>query len=132
MLEQADGALFPLPPIEIVPRKNDFYDYDSKYADRGSDHIIPPHGMSAQKIRAVQAVAAQAHRVIGCRGMSRADFIMDAGGNLYILEINTIPGMTPTSLLPQAAAAAGISFPRFLDMLISAARARTPLDTSAL
>lgn len=125
VLERADGSLLPLPPIEIVPKKGEFYDYASKYADGGSDHIIPPPGVSTKKIREMQDAAMQAHRVTGCRGMSRTDFIMDKKGMLHILEINTIPGMTPTSLLPQAAAAMGITFPRLLDMLVESALQRT-------
>src|SRR3989338_3272712 len=121
VLEQAHGVLLFLPPIEILPRKGDFYDYASKYADGGSDHLIPPPGLSAKKIKELQDAAAKAHRLIGCRGMSRTDFILDAKGRAYVLEINTIPGMTPTSLLPQAAAALGISFSRLLDMLIASA-----------
>lgn len=121
VLEQKDGALLSLPPIEILPQKGEFYDYASKYADGGSDHVIPPPGVSGKKIKEMQEAAAKAHRLIGCRGMSRTDFIMDAKGDLYVLEINTIPGMTPTSLLPHAAAALGISFPKLLDMLIASA-----------
>ena len=120
VLEQSDDSLLSLPPIEIVPRKSKFYDYASKYADGGSDHMIPPPDMSAKKIQELQNMAAKAHRLIGAAGMSRTDFIMDAKGRPYVLEINTIPGMTPTSLLPQAAAALGISFSKLLDMLISA------------
>jgi len=121
VLEGNKGALMPLPPVEIRPNLGGFYDYQSKYADGGSDHIVPPAGLSARAIAAVQAAACTAHRAIGCRGMSRTDFIRDPRGGLYVLEINTIPGMTATSLLPQAAAAAGISFPRLLDMIIRSA-----------
>lgn len=107
-----------LPPVEIVPRKSKFYDYRAKYADGGSDHFIPPRNMAPKTIRMIQDTAHRAHDVIGCSGMSRTDFILGDDGNLHILEINTIPGMTSTSLLPQSAAAMGITFPKLLDMLI--------------
>jgi len=121
VLEEKTGRLLSLPPIEIVPKLGVFYDYQSKYTDGGSEHIIPPHNLPQKTISAVQAAACTAHRALGCRGMSRTDFILDARGDLYVLEINTIPGMTSTSLLPQAAAAADIPFPKLLDMLIAAA-----------
>lgn len=98
-----------------------FYDYKSKYADQGSDHIIPPPGMKPSMIHKIQDAACRAHSAIGCSGMSRSDFILGKDGTLYILEINTIPGMTATSLLPQAAAAAGIAFPELLDIIIQSA-----------
>lgn len=108
-----------LPPVEIVPRKGKFYDYKSKYADGGSDHFIPPPNMAPKTIQMIQDAARRAHRVIGCSGVSRTDFILGGDGNLHILEINTIPGMTSTSLLPQSAAFVGIHFPKLLDILIA-------------
>lgn len=96
-----------LPVIEIVP-KNGFYDYESKYASGMSEHIIPARLSAAQSARA-QKLALAAHRALGCRGVSRTDFIVSPGGVMNILEVNTLPGMTATSLLPDAARAAGIS-----------------------
>ena len=107
-----------LPVIEIVP-KAAFYDYESKYADGGSEHIIPAR-LSEAQTRQVQQLAVQCHTLLGCRGMSRTDFILTSNGP-FVLEVNTIPGMTPTSLLPQAAARAGISFPQLLDKIVSLA-----------
>lgn len=121
VIEHKDGSVFALPPIEIIPRLGKFYDYDSKYADQGSDHLIPPRGMPQKRIAAIQKAAVHAHHVIGCSGMSRSDFILDKNGILHILEINTIPGMTSTSLLPQSAAHIGIGFPELLDRLIVSA-----------
>lgn len=111
------GEPFALLPIEIVPRAGAFYDYTSKYADGGSDHLIPPPGMPRSLVRHVQKDAVSAHKALGCRGMSRSDFIVRRGAP-YILEVNTIPGMTGTSLLPQAAHEAGIYFPKLLDQII--------------
>lgn len=110
-----------LPTIEILPwEKSAFYDYDAKYATGGSEHVIPARLTSAQE-REVQRLAVSAHKILGCRGVTRSDFILAENGQFYFLEINTIPGMTPTSLVPQAAAAAGISFPQLLDKLIKLA-----------
>ena len=111
----------PLPPVEIIPRLGAFYNYKSKYADMGSDHLIPPRDMDQKMIQTIQDAACRSHTVIGCSGMSRSDFIFDTNQKLHILEINTIPGMTATSLLPQAAAANGITFPELLDNLIVSA-----------
>lgn len=115
------GTVCALPPVEIIPKAGAFYDYASKYADGGSDHLISPSDMDKKTIKMIQDSACRAHQVIGCSGMSRTDFILDNDGKLYILEINTIPGMTSTSLLPQSAAHIGITFPKLLDMLIRSA-----------
>lgn len=116
ILGNAGSELQALPVVEIVP-KSAFYDFESKYADGGSDHIIPARLTAELTIR-VQALARQCHELLGCRCMSRTDFIVTADGP-YVLEVNTIPGMTPTSLLPQAAAVAGITFPDLLDRIIA-------------
>lgn len=118
VLGNAHGDLFPLPIIEIVP-KSAYYDYESKYADGGSEHIIPARLPAAVTQRA-QELALQCHNLLGCRGMSRTDMLV-VGETLSVLEVNTIPGMTPTSLLPQAAEHAGISFPQLLDRFITTA-----------
>lgn len=118
VLENQDGLPEPLPVVEIVPRSK-YYDYESKYADGGSEHIIPAR-IDAELTRAAQSQAVMCHQTLGCRGMSRTDMIL-ADGILFVLEVNTIPGMTPTSLLPQAAAHAGIAFPDLLDRIIGSA-----------
>ena len=107
-----------LPVVEIVP-KSKFYDYESKYASGGSEHIIPAR-ISNELTSKAQHYAVCSHLSLGCRGMSRTDMII-RGDRVYILEVNTIPGMTPTSLLPDAAAHAGIPFADLLDRLIAAA-----------
>jgi D-alanine-D-alanine ligase len=107
--------LRPLPLIEIIPAGH-FYDYHSKYANGGSEHVIPAR-ISADLTERAQELGLRCHRALGCMGMSRTDMIV-RGEDIYVLEVNTIPGMTPTSLLPQAAAAVGISFPQLLDTLI--------------
>ncbi len=106
-----------LPIIEIVPR-GEFYDFDSKYAPGGSQHICPAR-LSEETTAIVKDFAERAHKVLGCTGVSRSDFILDADGTPWILETNTIPGMTATSLLPDAARAEGIEFPELCTRLIA-------------
>jgi D-alanine-D-alanine ligase len=118
VLEDENGRPFVLPPTEIIPQSAAFFDYHAKYATGGSLEITPARITQVQT-KEVQALAVRAHRALGCRGMSRSDFIL-SGGKFYILETNTIPGMTEASLLPKAAATAGISFPALLDMIIVA------------
>jgi D-alanine-D-alanine ligase len=104
-----------LPVIEIVP-KGGFYDYEAKYAPGGSEHIIPARITDAET-REAREIALKSFRLLGCSGMARVDIMLGADG-MFVLEVNTIPGMTPTSLLPEAAKAVGIGFSRLLDMLI--------------
>ena len=97
-----------LPVIEIVPIVSDFYDYEAKYSDGGSEHIIPAR-LPAATLAYAQEQAIVAHRALGCVGMSRSDFIVDGLGTAWIIETNTIPGMTELSLLPDSAGHAGIT-----------------------
>ena len=97
-----------LPIIEIVPQSK-FYDYKAKYAPGGSEHIIPARLEKKVTERTAQ-LALEAHRSLGCRAYSRVDLRVDTKGQPWVLEINTIPGMTERSLLPEAACAIGISF----------------------
>lgn len=121
VLEGSRGRLKVLPPTEIIAKAGNFYDYKSKYNEGGSEHITPPRNMSVKVIKKIQDAACRAHSTLGCSGMSRSDFILGKDGKLYILEINTIPGMTRTSLLPDAARVQGIKFPRLLDLIIKSA-----------
>lgn len=111
-----------LPPTEIIPKTN-FFDYKAKYTSGASREITPPE-LSVSKIKEIQRTALAAHRAIGARGLSRTDVIMDKKGVFYVLEINTLPGLTKTSLLPQEAAALGIEFPRLLEIIIENALRR--------
>lgn len=104
-----------LPPIEIRP-KSGRYDYQSKYTVGATEYLIPAE-VPERAIREAQDLALAAHRALGCRGMSRVDLMLGAEG-FEILEVNTIPGMTETSLLPKAAAAAGIPFPDLCERLL--------------
>ena len=111
-----------LPTLEVVP-EHEFYDYESKYVPGMSRHIIPAR-VSEQARAECQRIALDAHRILGCRGMSRADTIVTEADEVYLLEVNTIPGMTRTSLLPDAARAAGIEFPELCERLVALALER--------
>lgn len=97
------------PIVEIVP-KVDFYTYENKYTKGASDYFCPAR-LDEETTRKVQAAALAAHRSLGLEVYSRVDVLLDAAGNPCVLEVNTIPGMTETSLLPKGAAAVGVSFP---------------------
>ena len=99
--------------IEIVPLSESFYGFDAKYAKGGSKHVLPAN-LKPNIYQQVQELACEAHKALGCRGVSRADFRYDdrpdGTGALVVLEVNTQPGMTETSLTPEMAAYAGFSF----------------------
>jgi D-alanine-D-alanine ligase len=106
----------PLIPTEIVPKTSKFFDYEAKYTPGATEEITPPRDISDEMYREIQKTAVRAHKILGCGGMSRTDMII-RNGTLYVLELNTIPGMTEVSLYPQAARAAGIDFPELLSRL---------------
>ena len=109
-----------LPVIEIVPH-NDFYDFEAKYAQGGSDHICPAR-ISDELTRICQEESIAAHKALGCRGVSRSDIIIDeVTGTAYVLETNTIPGMTSTSLIPDAARVEGTEFPELCRQIVELA-----------
>lgn len=106
-----------LPPVLIEPVVGEFFDYESKYAKDGAREICPaplPEAVLAE----VKRLALAAHRALGMACYSRTDFILDAQGRLTILEVNSLPGMTATSLVPQEARAAGMDFGQLLGRLI--------------
>ena len=111
-----------LVPTEIIPKNSEFFDYKAKYMPGASNDITPPN-MEKDIIEKIQAIALKAHTILGCSGMSRTDMIV-SDDDIYVLETNTIPGMTPTSLLPQEAQALGISFSELLDKIIESALRR--------
>ncbi len=111
-----------LPIVEIIPGEEfAFFDYQAKYQPGASREVCPAELPPEVTARA-QAIALAAHRALQLKGYSRTDMIV-AGDSIYVLETNTIPGMTPTSLLPQAAAAHGLPFPLLIDRLIELALA---------
>lgn len=106
-----------LPPILIRPLLSDaFFDYQSKYSNGGAEELCPAP-LESMICKRLQEYALTAHKALGLEGCSRADFIMHDCG-LYLLEVNTIPGMTPTSLLPKAAKAAGLDFDALINRLL--------------
>ena len=104
-----------------------FYDYDSKYAEGGSRHVLPAR-LHEHTHRAALDTALAAHRALGCRGATRADLRFDdtqgEPGRLVLLEVNTQPGLTPTSLLPEQAAHCGIAFPALCAWMVEQATCR--------
>jgi len=109
---------------EIRPREG-FYNYESKYTEGRADHIVPADVPESIRDEAM-AIAVKAHRSLGCRGVPRCDFRYDetegSPGILYLLEINTQPGMTPLSLVPEQAAYAGIDFQALCKWMVEEAR----------
>lgn len=106
---------------EVIPQGHAFYDYDSKYVKGGSKHVIPAD-ILPNIYQKIQTLSLMAHQAIGCRGVSRSDFRFDdrfsAEGELIWLEVNTQPGMTPTSLVPEMAVHAGHTFGEFLKWIV--------------
>lgn len=105
-----------LPVIEIVP-KNEFFDYESKYTESGAQEIVPAR-ISKQMTEKIQKLSIDVYKAIGARGFSRIDFIIKDDRTPVVLEINTIPGLTPASLLPKAAEAHGIGYTLLIDKII--------------
>lgn len=105
-----------LPLIEITSA-NEFYDYESKYTPGKCSHIIPARVEQSIQDK-IAELSSRVYKMIGCRGFARVDYIVDKAGNPFVLEINTIPGMTEMSLVPDAARAAGISFEELVDKIV--------------
>jgi D-alanine-D-alanine ligase len=119
-----------LPILEIIP-KGGFYDFTNKYpflnpsAGGGAEHVCPAH-LSEDQTRVIRDLALKAHRSLGLKVYSRVDVILPEEGEPTVLEVNTIPGMTEASLLPEAAAAAGIDYPQLCARIIELSRAARP------
>lgn len=120
VIEQG-GKTSALPPTEIIPKKQKFFDFKAKYTPGASREITPPN-LPKELIQLIQDKAVLAHKSLGCSSYSRVDFLMDKDNRVYFLEVNTLPGLTKTSLLPQAAKKAGIDFPKLLDIIIGNVR----------
>jgi D-alanine-D-alanine ligase len=123
VLDGPSGPL-PLPVVEAVPREEDFYDYESRY-EIGMTTFVCPAELPDDATARAQELALDVYRLLGCRGVARVDLMLDDASNeLWVLETNVIPGMTETSLLPQAADAAGISFDELIARLLDSAFSR--------
>jgi len=117
----------PIGAIEIVP-KNEFYDYEAKYTDGMAEHIFPARLESGLYQKAL-ATGLAAHRALGCKGYSRVDLLVTASGDCYVLEVNTLPGMTALSLFPEIAAkGAGLSFGALVEQIIESAALTTKVN----
>ncbi|HSD80810.1 MAG TPA: hypothetical protein VLB47_09115, partial [Solirubrobacteraceae bacterium] len=118
----------PLPVVEAVPREEDFYDFSSRYTIGRTTFVCPAQIGDELTVQA-QALALEVFRLLGCAGFARVDLMLEQDtGELFVLEANAIPGLTDTSLVPQAAEAAGVSFDAFVGRvlelaLVGAARA---------
>jgi D-alanine-D-alanine ligase len=106
--------------VEIEPKRG-FYDYSAKYTSGATSYFIPPR-LSPERYRGVLTQALRAHHALGCSGATRVDLIVSPTGNEYVLEVNTVPGMTPTSLLPKIAAAQGMVFDDLVEAILLGAR----------
>lgn len=112
--------LYALPTVEIVPKKSSaFFDYEAKYG--GESLEVCPGNFDEATKRAIEEAARAAHQALGLRHYSRSDFIVHPKRGVYFLEVNTLPGLTPESLLPKSVRAVGASFPEFLDHVINLA-----------
>jgi D-alanine-D-alanine ligase len=114
-----------LPVVEAIPRDEDFYDFEARYEIGRTDFVCPAElpGDSAQR---AQELALQTFELLGCSGFARVDLMLDDAGDPWVLELNAIPGLTETSLLPQAAEAAGIGFDDLVGRVLELALQRAP------
>jgi D-alanine-D-alanine ligase len=122
VLDGPSGPM-PLPVVEAVPREEDFYDYESRYEIGMTTFVCPAELPDATTARA-QELALAVYELLGCHGVARVDLMLDESGELWVLETNVVPGMTATSLLPQAADAAGIGFDELIARVLQSAFTR--------
>ena len=113
---KTEGKIFALPPTQIIPKKAEYFDYASKYEANATEEITPAEA-SSEIIANIKLLGIQSHNALGCKGYSRTD-MKCKGDTIYVLETNTLPGMTKASLLPKQAAVEGISYSRLLDIII--------------
>ena len=117
-----DGGPVALPIVEAIPEEESFYDFESRY-EIGRTRFVCPAELSADVAARASEIALNTYALLGCAGFARVDLMLShEGGELYVLEVNPIPGLTETSLLPQAAEAAGISFDEFVQRVLAAVR----------
>ena len=117
------GKATALPVVEAIPREEDFYNYESRY-EIGMTTFVCPAELAAATTERAQELALRVYELLGCHGVARVDLMLDEGGELTVLETNVNPGLTETSLLPQAADAAGIDFDTLIARLLAAAWTR--------
>jgi len=115
----------PLPVVEAVPEGEAFYDFEARY-EIGRTSFVCPAQLPGGLTERAQDLALQTYRLLGCHAFARVDLMLDATEELTVLEVNPIPGLTETSLLPQAAEAAGIPFDRLVARIVELALAQAP------
>lgn len=120
---EIEGQSLAHPAIEIRTSDNEWYDYKNRYAPGQSEHIIPAH-LENDVQKQLQKIAGTAHQILGLRDLSRADFIVANNNEIALLEVNTLPGMTPTSLYPDGAQHLGYGFAELIDLLVRQAALR--------
>jgi D-alanine-D-alanine ligase len=120
VLEMPDGSIKALPPVEIRPVKGDYFSFKAKYEDGGSEEIVPAQ-RSKELLKRIQELALRTHRLLNCRGVSRTDMILGKDDVLYVLELNSLPGLTAKSLLPKSFKAAGGTYKELVDIMIQVA-----------
>jgi len=123
-LLESEGEPTALPVVEAKPRQEYFFDFDARY-EIGKTDFVCPADLPADVTARVQEVALDTYRLLGCFGFARVDMILSADGEPQVLEAQAIPGLTETSLLPQAAEAAGISFDQLVNVMLEQALARS-------
>jgi D-alanine-D-alanine ligase len=119
------SAATPFPPIEIRTPDGAWYDYQHRYTPGHSEHLIPAP-LPEATLAELRRIAIDAHGALGCVDLSRADFIVTDNEEIFLLEVNTLPGMTPTSLYPEGATAIGMPFDELIDALVCSAMRRGP------
>jgi len=118
-----------LPIVEAVPQDEDFYDFEARY-EIGRTAFVCPAELPPEVTARAQEIAVETYRLLGCYGFARIDLMVDESGELFVLEANPIPGLTETSLLPQAADAAGLGLDRLIERILELAFERTPGPTA--
>jgi D-alanine-D-alanine ligase len=120
---ERDGVPSALPIVEAVPKQEPFYDFEARY-EIGRTTFVCPAALDASVSERASSLALEVFELLGCTGFARVDLMLSDDGGLHVLEANSIPGMTETSLLPQAADAAGISFDELVQLILDAALSR--------
>jgi len=122
--ESAPGSAAALPVVEAVPREEDFYDYESRY-EIGMTTFVCPAELAPETTARAQELALRVYELLGCHGVARIDLMLEQdSGELWVLEANVVPGLTETSLLPQAADATGIDFDKLVERILASAWTR--------
>jgi len=120
ILEMPDGSQQTLPPVEIHPVKSNYFSYSAKYEIGGTRKIVPCK-KEKNMVKKIQDLALSCHNLLGCRGVSTTDMILDNSNDLYVLEVNTLPGLTAHSLLPLSFKVSGGTFKELIDIMIKVA-----------